>query len=758
MTEDVSSPRRAIRVLVLTDIVDSTALVERLGDLAAAELFAEVDRLTRDLLRAHGGLEIDRTDGFLMAFERPVPAIRFALAVHEALDGLSAHGPMVTARAGLHMGEVVLRPNSPEDVALGAKPLEVEGLAKPFAARVMSVAGPGQTLLTQTAFEVARRGAVGDRTLEDVVWADHGAWWLKGVSEPVPLFEVTRGTPRPPTPSEKVRPGTTASRSFRSLSWAAIALVLLLVVGALAMRPSRSRIFTVDQAGLVFDDPALQAQLDRGWAALMRNDTSQARAELTPLLQVDPLPPEIPLVVFTMASPTVDRDRLGTHLARLLPEDLADVGGIPLCVQGWRADLEMLRQAQTAERVAAHVDRMRSRRERAQSWLAEHPEDVMVAACLGIMSTNDLDPFLSAMAATDPDGRTPFVAAGRAESLSALGRSDEALHVIGRAREHDPRSAALLGVEAKVLQHSGDSRGALERLDEFLALDPGNLEYRLVAAQAAISLGDDAALERHQTLLLSEEWPARTRREHAVTLATDLLREGRPGRALDVVATLENPGYATFVFAGASRIPGALSVDQRRRLLDLHERGAGDIEDLAVRTQLTERRAQAALELVLATEGPGPRAEAIANDPGRADDRLGKVYDAWTGDPEPWLALLDHELAVVDGAMEGSGKSLAVSSFRCTAEAQRAVAYEVAGDPNRAAAHHRAALDEAGCANPNFRMIPAVSAAWLAREAHDRGAKEEAAIYLARFRDLWPHAELEVPVVVALVEVGLLGT
>ena len=43
---------------------------------------------------------------------------------------------------------VTLRENAPEDVARGAKPVEVEGLAKPLAARVMSLARGGQTLLT----------------------------------------------------------------------------------------------------------------------------------------------------------------------------------------------------------------------------------------------------------------------------------------------------------------------------------------------------------------------------------------------------------------------------------------------------------------------------------------------------------------------------------------------------------------------------------------------------------------------------------
>jgi len=43
----------------------------------------------------------------------------------------------VAARVGVHVGAVTLRENPAEDVAGGAKRLEVEGLANPFAARVM---------------------------------------------------------------------------------------------------------------------------------------------------------------------------------------------------------------------------------------------------------------------------------------------------------------------------------------------------------------------------------------------------------------------------------------------------------------------------------------------------------------------------------------------------------------------------------------------------------------------------------------------
>lgn len=50
--------------LLVTDLVNSTRLVEQLGDVRAAEIFSRQDRLTRDLAQAQGGQEITRPTAF----------------------------------------------------------------------------------------------------------------------------------------------------------------------------------------------------------------------------------------------------------------------------------------------------------------------------------------------------------------------------------------------------------------------------------------------------------------------------------------------------------------------------------------------------------------------------------------------------------------------------------------------------------------------------------------------------------------------
>ena len=183
-----------LRALLLTDVVDSTKLSLRVGDSAMAQLWAAHDRAARDLLPVWHGREIDKTDGMLLLFDAASDAVGYALAYQSALSQLD---PPLKARAGLHVGPVTLRENSPSDVALGAKPIEVEGVAKSTAARVMSVAMGGQILLSADARHLLNEPGF--------CLLSHGHWRLKGLDEPIELFEIgdNRTHFLPPTDVDK---------------------------------------------------------------------------------------------------------------------------------------------------------------------------------------------------------------------------------------------------------------------------------------------------------------------------------------------------------------------------------------------------------------------------------------------------------------------------------------------------------------------------------------------------------------------------
>ena len=181
-----------LRTLLLTDLCDSTTLVERLGDGPAASLFREHDRLVLQLQQRWRGRLIDRSDGLLLLFERPIDGLGFALDYARGLRELGAPRKLtLQARAGLHVGEVLTWRNSDEAVQVGAKPVEVEGLAKPMAGRLMATARPGQILLSAIAEPLAHRAAreLGERG-QQLLWKSHGRWRFKGVPEAQEIYEV----------------------------------------------------------------------------------------------------------------------------------------------------------------------------------------------------------------------------------------------------------------------------------------------------------------------------------------------------------------------------------------------------------------------------------------------------------------------------------------------------------------------------------------------------------------------------------------
>jgi len=177
--------------LVHTDVVDSTALAEKIGDAAMTNLWRAHLRGSRDLLRRWKGHEVDNSDGLMLRFDNAHDALEFAVDYHRLLgEGLPQ--PM-KARVGLHVGPLDLRANAPDDVALGARTVEVLGLTKAIAARLMALAIGGQTLVSAEAV----RALPG--TPRQIV--RHGYWRMKGLAEPMEVCEAGDvGAPFEPPP------------------------------------------------------------------------------------------------------------------------------------------------------------------------------------------------------------------------------------------------------------------------------------------------------------------------------------------------------------------------------------------------------------------------------------------------------------------------------------------------------------------------------------------------------------------------------
>ena len=82
--------RTGLVTLLFTDMVGSTALKQRLGDRAAADLFHQHHELIRQTLRQFPqGEEIETAgDSFLLIFATPSDAVKFALLVQACARSL----------------------------------------------------------------------------------------------------------------------------------------------------------------------------------------------------------------------------------------------------------------------------------------------------------------------------------------------------------------------------------------------------------------------------------------------------------------------------------------------------------------------------------------------------------------------------------------------------------------------------------------------------------------------------------------------
>ncbi|HEY8212458.1 MAG TPA: putative peptide modification system cyclase [Myxococcaceae bacterium] len=229
--DSLDAARPQLRTVVLADIADSTALVERLGDRAAAELLRLHDGLLIQALKQCHGQLIDRADGALTLFERPIDGLDFALRYQRGMAELGeAHRITLRARIGVHVGEVLVWNNPPDAVASGAKPVEIEGLVKPMTARLMSLALPGQILLSPTAQNLAVRaeGELGERA-KGLRWLVHGRYRFKGVAAPMVVHEA--GAP----PHSPLRaPPSTAKAKRVALPWRLVAALAVAAAAALA--------------------------------------------------------------------------------------------------------------------------------------------------------------------------------------------------------------------------------------------------------------------------------------------------------------------------------------------------------------------------------------------------------------------------------------------------------------------------------------------------------------------------------------------
>ena len=158
-------------IILFADIVDSTGITERLGDVAFREQARQLDLALRAVIRKHEGMTVEGKllgDGVLGVFASARNAIEAArrCAVTGDEGGLPLH-------LGLHAGDVIREDGN------------VFGGAVNIAARIADASAPGEVLVSDTVRSLARTSA-------GVTFEDRGEHTLKGIEEPPRLYAVKK--------------------------------------------------------------------------------------------------------------------------------------------------------------------------------------------------------------------------------------------------------------------------------------------------------------------------------------------------------------------------------------------------------------------------------------------------------------------------------------------------------------------------------------------------------------------------------------
>ena len=167
----------ATATIMFTDVVGSTAMMQRLGDRVGRRLLIRHEEIVRDRTAAHSGSEVKGLgDGFMLTFPSSRLGVACAVDMQKALAEHNGERPQdaISVRIGISVGEPI---HDNEDI-FGASVIA--------AARITAVAGGGQVLVSEVAYvlasssgefafrpfgPVALKGLPGDHLLYEVIWA-----------------------------------------------------------------------------------------------------------------------------------------------------------------------------------------------------------------------------------------------------------------------------------------------------------------------------------------------------------------------------------------------------------------------------------------------------------------------------------------------------------------------------------------------------------------------------------------------------------
>src|SRR5256885_2040720 len=159
---------RSLGTILMTDIVDSTKTLERVGDAKWHMMLLEHNDRLRAQIDRFGGREVRTTgDGFQVLFTGAARGVSCAAAMIDALSDLE-----LQIRAGLHTGDVEFTAGN------------LHGIAVHTAARVSALAGPSEVLVSSVTHDLLDGSGL--------AFEQRGIHELKGLSGARPVFALVR--------------------------------------------------------------------------------------------------------------------------------------------------------------------------------------------------------------------------------------------------------------------------------------------------------------------------------------------------------------------------------------------------------------------------------------------------------------------------------------------------------------------------------------------------------------------------------------
>ena len=177
------SETRKIAAILVADVVGYSRLAGADEDRTLSRLRGLRSDLIDPAIAAHHGRIVKRTgDGSLIEFRSVVDAVRLAIEVQNGLIERNAGLPperRIEFRVGIHLGDVVEESDG-----------DLMGDGVNIAARLEGICKPGAICLSEDAYRQVK-GRL------DLAVSDLGPTQLKNIAEPIRVYSLEVGAPRP---------------------------------------------------------------------------------------------------------------------------------------------------------------------------------------------------------------------------------------------------------------------------------------------------------------------------------------------------------------------------------------------------------------------------------------------------------------------------------------------------------------------------------------------------------------------------------